>query len=221
MNYEEIEIIPSKGSSGAGAVVPIKDNILLPEFVTWPPRELNSKLTKSKHLEDFETKYHQKLIQELGYYCDLASIKSEDAMTWSLFGFISKMKQKIQNNFYNEFLKKLNYGGDEIVSMELWKTLPHPETPNKKGPEIDVFMAGEKYYILTECKWTSDVEKKQGKGKNLDQMQIRNMFKNGIGKSIFPGKEGIIVLVANKNIDDNLFISWDELSKFESLPHKE
>ena len=76
--------------------------------------------------------------------------------------------------------------------------------------------------MLIECKWTSGIGKNQGKDKKLDQIQIREMFKNGIGKKIFPNKECIIVLVANENINNNsMFISWKTLSTFSSLPHKE
>jgi hypothetical protein len=182
MDYDKIAIIPSKRSSGA--VVPIKNNVIIPDFVEWPPTELLCKLYKSEHIKDYDEKYHPDLVNELGYYCDLESIKSEDTVTWSLFGYISKMDKEIQNNFYNELLEKLNFDKDIIMSIELWKTLPHPQTFSPKGPEIDVFMLGEKYYILVECKWTS-----------------------GIGKKIFPQKECIILLVGNKNIDSNIFMS--------------
>ena len=220
MDYNQTKVIPSKGKSGA--VIPIKNNLIVPESINWPPMELVSKFYKSEHLKDYEKKYHEELIRELGYYCDLASIKSEDAMTWSLFGYISKMDKDIQNNFYNEFLGELKYKKDNIISIELWKTLPHPETFTSTGPEIDVFILGENNYMLIECKWTSGIGKNQGKDKKLDQIQIREMFKNGIGKKILPNKECIIVLVANENINNNsIFISWKTLSTFSSLPHKE
>jgi hypothetical protein len=219
MDYSKVEVIPSKGSSGA--VVPIKDNILLPDSIEWPPSELIGKLYQSNHLGHFDEKYHGKLTQELGYYCDLESIRSEDAITWSLFGYISKMEYKVQNKFYNEFLEKIKCGNDELLSIELWKTLPHPETHTSKGPEIDVFILGKKFYILIECKWTSGIGKNQGAKKDLDQMQIRNLFKDGIGKKLIPGKKCKIVLVANEKKDNNEFVSWDTLSTFSSLPHKE
>ena len=218
MDYSQTKVIPSKSNSGA--VTPIKNNLLVPESISWPPVELVSKFYKSEHLKDYEEKYHEELIKELGYYCDLASIKSEDAIAWSLFGYISKMDKAIQNNFYNEFLENIHYQKDNIISIELWKTLPHPETLTSKGPEIDVFMLGENYYILIECKWTSVIGAKQGKNKNYDQIQIRELFKNGIGKKIFPNKECIIALVANENIGKNIFISWETIITFGSLPHK-
>jgi hypothetical protein len=219
MDYDKIEPIPSKGKSWA--VVPIKNNVIMPDNVDWPPIELVSKFYESTHLRHFNKKYHSVLVSELGYYCDLESIKSEDAITWSLFGYISRMEITVQNNFYNDLLKKLNLHNDKIISIELWKTLPHPEKLVPKGPEIDVFILGEKYYFLIECKWTSGIGKNQGKNNNLDQIQIRKMFKDGIGKNIFPQKEGIVLLVANENIDNNLFISWTDISLFNSLPHKE
>ena len=219
MNFNEIEIIPSKGSSGA--VVSIRDNLLLPESVEWPPIEVVGKFYESKHLKHFDTKFHKKLTKELGFYCDLQSIKSEDVITWSLFGYISKMDIIIQDKFYNELLKNINFGNDKLLSIELWKTLPHPEKLNSKGPEIDVLINGKKYIIMIECKWTSGIGRNQGINKDLDQMQIRKMFKKKIGKYIFPKKEYIIILVGNENIGNDLFISWESISGYNSLPHKE
>ena len=220
MNFNEIEVIPSKGKS-SGAIQNIKNNLLLPEFIEWPPIEIVSKFYESNHLKDFDEKYHKKLTQELGYYCDLQSIKSEDVITWSLFGYVSKLEFNIQNIFYNELLKYLNYENDKLITIELWRTLPHPEKLNSKGPEIDVLLYGKKYVILIECKWTSGIGKNQGINKNMDQLQLRNLFKNGIGKKIFPNKEIIILFIANENTSNDLFISWENISKFNNIPHKE
>jgi hypothetical protein len=219
MDFNNIKIIPTKRNSGA--VIPTYNNILLPKNIEWPPTEIVQKFYKSKHITDYDEKYHNQLKSEFGYYCDLSSIKSEDSITWSLFGYISKLSYLEQNNFYKELLKTINYKDDELISIELWKKLPHPETFAPGGPEIDTFILGKKYYIIIECKWTSNIGKNQGKQKNLNQIQIRNMFIENIGKKIYLNKHGIVLLVANQNINNNLYISWDDFSKFESLPHKE
>jgi len=220
MNFQKPEVIPTTGKSGA--VVPIRDNVLLPD-IDWPPIEIIGKLYKSNRIEAFDKKYHEKLQRELGFYCDLSSIRSEDAITWSLFGYISKMDSCTQNKFYNELLEKLNLAKDELLSIELWKRLPHPDTFVSGGPEIDVFILGKKYYILVECKWISSIAKNQGKNKKLNQLQVRELFIEKIGTKIYPEKEGLILLVARENLPENLngkFLSWDELSKFNNLPGK-
>jgi hypothetical protein len=218
MDFSKTKVIKSKGNSGA--VINLTDNILVPNIKIWPPLEIVQKMYQSNHLKDFSEEYHKDLTKELGYYCDLYSIKSEDAITWSLFGYISNSEYEIQNNFYNEFLKNININEDKIVSIELWKRIPHPETKVSGGPEIDVILNGEKYCILIEVKWTSGIDKKQGKNKDKTQIELRNMFCNGIGKHIFKNKKCITVVVANENMENELFISWDKLSNFDTLPHK-
>ncbi|GMO36945.1 MAG: hypothetical protein Ta2B_16820 [Termitinemataceae bacterium] len=218
MDFSKIKVIKSKGNSGA--VINLTDNILVPNTIIWPTLEIVQKLYQSNHLKDFNEEYHGILTKELGYYCDLYSIKSEDSITWSLFGYISKLEYSIKNNFYNEFLKNIKVKEDKIISIELWKRIPHPETKVSGGPEIDVILNGEKYCILIEVKWTSGIDKKQGKNKNKTQIELRNMFCNGIGKKIFKTKKCITVVVANENTENELFLSWDKLSDFETLPHK-
>jgi hypothetical protein len=143
MDFSKIKVIRSKVASGA--VINIKDNFLIPDSISWPPIEIVSKMYQSNHLGAFNEADHKILTEELGYYCDLYSVKSEDAITWSLFGYISKLDFNLQNDFYNEFLNSINIAGDKIVSIDLWKRIPHPQTLVSGGPEIDVILNGEKW----------------------------------------------------------------------------
>ena len=224
-NKNEIKVIKSKGNSGA--VVNYRDNLLVPENIIWPPIEIVSRLYKSEHISDFDESFQSELQKELGYYTNLQSINSEDALTWSLFGYISKQDNETRTKFVNELLEKLNFDNNQKKSViNLWTRIPHPDTFGRGGPEIDVFIQSEEYIFLIECKYKSEIGKNQGKEKNKDQLQIRSEWCNKIGKKIFPKHKFIVLLIGEEKpefpLDESVkFISWDELSKFESIPHKE
>jgi hypothetical protein len=220
--FKEPKIIPSKGSSGA--VRSYKENLLIPEGVVFPTAELTSKLTKSGHGSDFADENRRELEADLGYYCDLQSIKSEDAITWSLFGYVGCQSQDIRDRFFNELLSALHNETDTNCQIKLWQRLPHPNTSPGGGPEMDVILMGEKYMFLVECKWGSAIDKKQGVDKDKSQIDIRKEWIQKFGKTEYPNHRIKILLVANENLvqDDKevLFISWEDFCKF-SLPHKE
>ncbi len=220
-NFDEIVIHKSRGKSGA--VASIRENVLFPDDILWPPIELVKKMSKSGKIIHFPDSVKPILQKELGYYCDLQSIKSEDAITWSLFGYIARQEHDVRNKFYKEFLAKIGIGieDEELESIDLWSRLPHPETGCKNGPEIDVLIIGKKYYFLIECKWTSKIGVNQGIKGNLNQIEIRQLFADEIGKGIFPNKEGRIIFVGNDTLESFASVTWNDFSKFTSLPHKE
>ena len=51
--------------------------------IVWPPAPIVQKLIKSNHTPH---EHDSLLTHHLGYYCDLQSINSEDALTWNYFG---------------------------------------------------------------------------------------------------------------------------------------
>jgi hypothetical protein len=215
------EVFPSKGKSKS--FVNLLDNLLIPPNSIFPPIEIVSKIVKSEHLKDFDAKYHNLLIGEKGFYSDLQSINSEDALTWSFFGYISKLDDAIRLKFFNEFLSKMKLQNDDYCEIKLWQRLPHPDTYVSGGPEIDVIIIGKKYFIIVECKWNSTFGKNQGKNKNQDQMQIRENWINNIGKKIYPDYLFKLVFVGKEKDPKYISITWDELSEFSHLTkeHKE
>jgi len=218
MKYDEIRIIPSLGNSGA--VESIRNNILVLDEVNWPPSALLCKMVRSGKIRFFSKENQVLLEKQFGYYSDLQSIKSEDAISWSLFGNMSNMTYSVQNAFYKEILVSTKLGEDSLVSMRMWQRLPHPENGDSKGPEIDVLIVGEKHYFLVECKWTSGIGEKQGKGKDKDQIQIRKEFISGYGKAIFRGKKGHILFVGNSTLNGIESILWDSFLGFKSIAFK-
>ena len=218
MKNETKQIIHSRGKSAA--VVTIADNFLITPNTVWPDIDIVSKIVKSKHLSDFPEEYHKELTQQFGFYTDLQSVKSEDALTWSLFGYISKLDQVIIDSFYNELLAHFELGEDTSCTIRLWQRLPHPETFGNGGPEIDVILMGKRICLLVECKWTADVGKNQGVNKNLNQLEIRRLWIDRLGKRIFPGHNIHIVFVGNVKLPNIYSITWEEFSNFDHLPHK-
>jgi hypothetical protein len=51
-----------------------------------PPPALRPKLKRSAKVNAFDAPGSGELQEALGFYCDLQSIVSEDAITWSFFG---------------------------------------------------------------------------------------------------------------------------------------
>ncbi|AWK51612.1 hypothetical protein DIC82_11505 [Clostridium beijerinckii] len=212
--------VNSKGN--AKAYINYLDNLLIPKNTIVPPIEIVSKIVKSNHIYDYDGKYHEELSGIKHFYTDLQSINSEDAITWSLFGYISKLDDRIRLDFFNEFLSKISLlQNDDYCEIKLWQRLPHPDTNVSGGPEIDVILIGKRNFIIIECKWNSKIAKKQGVSKNKDQMQIRQEWINKIGKVIYPNHNIELVYVSKEKDDKYKSITWDELSMFKSLPHKD
>jgi hypothetical protein len=78
---------------------------------------------------------------------------------------------------------------------------------------------GKKICLLVECKWTANIGKNQGVNKNYDQIEIRQLWKNGIGKKIFPNHGIHIIFVGNVRLPAIYSITWEEIAEFKSLFH--
>jgi len=209
------KFILSKGNSKA--FIDLLDNLLIPQGAIIPPVEILSKIVESKHLKDFNEENHNVLKGKKGYYSDLQSINSEDAITWSFFGYISKSSNTMRLKFFNEFLRKIGFQEDSYCEIKLWQRLPHPETFGSGGPEIDVLLIGKKYFIIVECKWKSTFGKYQGINKNQDQMEIRQKWIDNIGKKIYPDYIFQLVYVGRHKNTNYKSVTWDELSNFKHI----
>jgi hypothetical protein len=80
-NDRAIPVAHSKG--GVKAVAHPFDNLVRTGISAWPPPEIVQKLYKSRQSRAFEGKDLEIATSGLGYYCDLQSLHSEDAITWS------------------------------------------------------------------------------------------------------------------------------------------
>lgn len=78
------------------------------------------------------------LAKASGFYSDLQSMHSEDAITWSVFGPVAYADPSTRKLFVEDLFRQI--GPNETVghaNVWLWRRLPHPDKPVSGGPEID------------------------------------------------------------------------------------
>ena len=219
----EIEIARSRG--GKISVCDYENNLVIPPRCVWPHPEIVKKLYMSNHWKDFDLTSLEALKAKLGFYCDLQSLRSEDAITWSTFGTLHYFSKDLQVKFVNSMLKAI---GEEPnvkdCSIQLWTRIAHPETFVSGGPELDFQIIGDNVAIFGECKWTSKVAENQGKLKNKSQLQLRREYLEELGKRIFPHANRQLVLVVMLTKPQKPVcptITWEEICNNTQHPLKE
>lgn len=221
----------SKGGT-TKAYKSLKDNILLPNNCKYPPLEITSKIVESQHSGVFTIADLEELQAEFGFYTDLQSDNSEDAVTWSYFGYLSKMNSDVRLDFLNSLVDHLNKMQEEKIEnqneceIKLWHRFAHPQKPSSSnGPELDALIFGNSVMLLIECKWNAKIGKGQGINNDLDQLEIRKQWIEKLGEKMFPSiKKKILLVVREKNkhkylSDEYLVITWEELSNL-NIPHQ-
>lgn len=148
--------------------------------------EIAQKLYRSTHERDFDPEDQERLKVCLGYYTDLQSLNSEDAITWSVFGTVAKSDEAVRTRWTGEFFREIGLGSSEPEHSEisLWRRVPHPQTHSSDGPEIDFSVSTEDTLLLGECKWTGEVAKGQGVEKDKDQIEMRLMYLEQYGRTM-------------------------------------
>jgi hypothetical protein len=205
----------------------------------WPPAELIQKLYRSERESAFDEPARTALTRRR-YYCDLQSVHSEDALTWSVFGTLSREPASVRAGVMAELLRAIGIDvspqdiGD-APDIWLWRRLPHPQTLASGGPEIDFALQGQRVLVLGEAKWRSPVGRGQGKDGRLDQVQIRQLAFEQWHAEFFPGYTTFVLLLVGRSspgrrVDDNLpagrvsvrSASWAELADLATHPlHEE
>src|SRR5271157_4922107 len=117
-NGLNIKVAQSKG--GTLAVENPFSNLLLVKGTPLPPPEILQKLYASNQSSAFIEDNKNISTRYLGYYCDLQSIHSEDAITWSFFGTLLYVKERILNRYVEELLRLLHIEGINISSSRIW-----------------------------------------------------------------------------------------------------
>ena len=105
-NGELIAVIKSKG--GVLATVNPLDNLISTGISPWPTPEIGQKLYKSNQQRHFVGDEQEGAKSILGYYSDLQSLHSEDAITWSVFGPLVYASSDVREQFVStlfEYLK--------------------------------------------------------------------------------------------------------------------
>lgn len=221
----------AKSKEGVIVVTHPFDNLISTNCIPWPPPEIVQKLYKSTQIRAFQDTQSSICTSGLTYYCDLQSLHSEDAITWSVFGTVAYSSLSERENWVSQFFKLLDISGAVSTNavIFLWRRIPHPDTLVLGGPELDFGIITDNTLILGEAKWQSGVGSAQGKKKNKDQIQLRGEFLEKYGKIIFPSlKVQIVVGVGlyqnafNNTVPSGVsFLSttWKDICSIQSHPH--
>jgi hypothetical protein len=184
-NGRRVEAIRSRG--GVFAFPDYANNLIRPEPVCWPPAEIIQKLYKTEKLWAFLGEDQELLSRKVGYYCDLQSVHSEDAMHWSYFGPLVYGAVEDRQRFGCWLRSKLalNCGDPNRCCLAMWQRVPHPDNGTPNGPEVDLVISTDTFTLLAESKWRSGEGRWQGVDGTATQLQLRQRFLARFGKSLF------------------------------------
>lgn len=229
-DWNDRKINFAKSKEGVIVVPHPFDNLISANYIPWPPPEIVQKLYKSRQIRAFQGTQSSICTSGLTYYCDLQSLHSEDAITWSVFGTVAYSSLSERENWASQFFKLLDIS-DAVstnAAIFLWRRIPHPDTLVSGGPEIDFGIITDNTLILGEAKWQSGVGSAQGKKKNKDQIQLRGEFLKKYGKKIFHYKKVQIVVGVGlyKNSFNNtvptgvrfLSTTWGDICSIQAHP---
>jgi len=191
---ETIEVTRSKG--GTLVVINPFDNLIQGNVSPWPPPEILQKLYQSRQVRAFDEVARKEVTRVLGYYSDLQSIHSEDAITWSVFGTLAYADQEIRCSYVGSLMSLLGVPSSPITNANvwLWRRIPHPDTLVSGGPEIDFGIQTDNAVVFGEAKWLSPIGAAQGKRRDKNQVVLRNEFFEKYGKRIWKDVEHYILL---------------------------
>jgi hypothetical protein len=203
---EQLTIAESKG--GVLAALSPFDTLMRHEIVPWPPPEVLQKLYASDRWQGKTPADDEAVKRALGHYCDLQSLNSEDAITWSFFGALVYGTGQLREAVANSLLEELGEGGaGGPVHVWLWRRIPHPEKPaSNGGPEIDFGIQTSNALILGEAKWNSGVGKGQGIDRNRSQVELREQFCLGLGLKALTSRRAIVLAVTR---DSGVVADWE------------
>jgi hypothetical protein len=208
-NGHETELARSVG--GVYAFRSPWEGVLRGGVAPWPPPELVQKLYQSRQSRAYRDGDAAVATAALGYYSDLQSVHSEDAITWSLFGPLVYASAEVRSRYAADLLAHIGLAAAPApANFWLWRRLPHPDSLVPGGPEIDFGIQTDRVLVLGEAKWRSGVGTGQGVGGAKDQIQLRAQFCAQYGASIYPDIETFVVLLVG-NALGAIADSWKAL----------
>jgi hypothetical protein len=173
-NGRPLRVARSRG--GVVAICDVRRALLYDKEAGWPPPALRPKLKRSSQISAFDPPGSAELQEFLGFYCDLQSIASEDAITWGFFGPFLTASQDARARLLDWLLElaDVQHDPNTTCDIRLWRRLPHPDTgKSSHGPEPDFALYGNRAIVLGEAKWSAKEDKKQGVLGSTTQMQMR------------------------------------------------
>lgn len=195
----EVEVALS--ARGVRALSSPWDNMVRTGVSPWPPPELLQKVYQSRQIRAFVGADNAVATRVLGFYSDLQSIHSEDAITWSVFGPVAYAAQAVRLAFVRDLLQLIDVPCDpfETATVWLWRRLPHPDSLVSGGPEIDFGVQTDTLFLLGEGKWLSGVAANQGILGDKDQLTLRREFCEKYGRRLLPTCRRFVVLGVSLN----------------------
>ena len=187
-NWNGDDVILANSKGGVLAFTEPLEGLLRGNVEVWPPPEILQKLYKSNHEKDYEGEDLVAVVESMGYYCDLQSINSEDAITWSVFGPLIYADEATRVKFCTHLFHLIEPAlcPPRVVTVSLWRRTPHPIELTMGGPEIDVLLQTPTVVILGEAKWNSPPNEKQ--------IEFRKKVFRRIGQRTYAAKTTFVVL---------------------------
>jgi hypothetical protein len=125
----EIEVARSRG--GVLALANVWDNLISTGVRPWPAPELIQKIYQSRQVRAFADEELHAATAKLGFYSDLQSLHSEDAITWSVFGPVIYAPPSTRVRSSGKWLS--------LVGVQGSSENGYPDTLIRRGPEADVW----------------------------------------------------------------------------------
>jgi hypothetical protein len=194
-NWNAQKIPAVRTNAGVWAFPDFSDGVIKLRGIPWPPTEVVQKLYRSDRVAYFRAEDQAILTDARGYYSDLQSAHSEDAIVWSYFGPLAYATPAARRQWYGWFANQIGLAKSEDCDVSLWRRIPHPDTCGQGGPEIDVTIQTDNSIIFIEAKWRASESKWQGADGLSTQIDLRYRFADTLGSRIYPGKRALIVYV--------------------------
>ncbi|MDE0199655.1 MAG: hypothetical protein OXK78_15735 [Caldilineaceae bacterium] len=187
-NWNGDDVILAKSKGGVLAFTEPLEGLLRGDVEVWPAPEILQKLYKSNHEAKYEGEDLSAVVRTMGYYCDLQSINSEDAITWSVFGPLIYAEEATRIKFCTNLFHMIEPSlcPPQVATISLWRRTPHPTKLSMGGPEIDVLLQTPAAVILGEAKWKSPTDE--------EQIELRKMVFSRFGQRIYAAGTTFIVL---------------------------
>jgi hypothetical protein len=196
LNWRGNEVESAKSAGGVLALASAWENVIRPSGVPWPPPELIQKIYQSRQARAFHASDSTIATKSLGFYSDLQSLHSEDAITWSIFGPVAYATPETRVNFARALLELIDMPSESIsiANFWLWRRLPHPDTLVSGGPEIDFGLQTDDVFLIGEAKWLSSLGIGQGVKRDKSQITLRREFCEKYGRRPLPTCRRFVVL---------------------------
>lgn len=194
-NWRGQQIDVARSTGGVLAVADPWNSVINTGVRPWPAPELIQKIYQSRQVRAFVAAEHTAATNKLGFYSDLQSLHSEDAITWSVFGPVIYAAIQVRVAFVRDLLALIDvHGSANNAHVWLWRRLPHPDSLVPGGPEIDFGIQTDDVFLLGEAKWRSSVGAAQGVNRDKDQLTLRREFCEKYGRRLLPDVRRFVVL---------------------------